>query len=439
MAQWTASDGRPVVRKPVTDWRIRKSFGFGAGQLRLAPHPASLVCRPAPALAGLDAVAAEWRELGWTGSFRSALRPAAGVGLGMLLLLALSAEFRDRPVDFTDLRIVDFEVPEPPIVEPPAPAPSLAARAASTAAPAPAPVEVIPEPAPVVALVAPEMPRIAAISMPEIVDPVRPQAPAPLPPPGPVRETPRPQVHIEALERPALPHPQLAALPTRTVTERPRSAVHTAVAIDPVATRSETRPPRSAPIRTLRARPSLAAAPGRAPVSLAPIAVAGSPGGPPPRKSRRSTGTARPTPPRRASSARPAVLAAVAFGSGPAEGATVEAAHSFARNPRSELAVAGGARNEVDSRLAGVPLSALTACVSDREEDALKLNLLAAVSHTTECSNRAGRYHFVETKNLNAFLMWIERSPRRAPADRCVELRHAIACLQAAKAYGGST
>jgi hypothetical protein len=35
----------------------------------------------------------------------------------------------------------------------------------------------------------------------------------------------------------------------------------------------------------------------------------------------------------------------------------------------------------------------------------------------------------VETKNLNAFLMWIERNPSRRAADRCVELRLALECL----------
>jgi hypothetical protein len=77
----------------------------------------------------------------------------------------------------------------------------------------------------------------------------------------------------------------------------------------------------------------------------------------------------------------------------------------------------------------GVPLGSLAACVSDREEDALKLEVMAAAGVRSDCASRAGRYRLVETKNLNAFLMWIERNPSRKPADRCVELRLALECL----------
>ena len=41
-----------------------------------------------------------------------------------------------------------------------------------------------------------------------------------------------------------------------------------------------------------------------------------------------------------------------------------------------------------------------------------------------------GSYRFVETKNLNAFLMWVERSAGRAQADRCQELAFALECLE---------
>jgi hypothetical protein len=77
----------------------------------------------------------------------------------------------------------------------------------------------------------------------------------------------------------------------------------------------------------------------------------------------------------------------------------------------------------------GVPLGSLAACVSDREEDSLKLEVMAAAGHRTSCSSRAGNYRFVETKNLNAFLMWIERAPSRKAADRCIELKLALECL----------
>jgi hypothetical protein len=55
---------------------------------------------------------------------------------------------------------------------------------------------------------------------------------------------------------------------------------------------------------------------------------------------------------------------------------------------------------------------------------------MSAVTTQRECISAAGRYRFVETKNLNAFLMWIERAPSRVEADRCVELGLALDCLR---------
>jgi hypothetical protein len=80
--------------------------------------------------------------------------------------------------------------------------------------------------------------------------------------------------------------------------------------------------------------------------------------------------------------------------------------------------------------LAGVPLGSLASCVSDREEDRLKRRVIAALRGPAQCASSAGRFRFVETKNLNAFLMWTERSARRREADRCGELELALACLR---------
>jgi hypothetical protein len=77
-----------------------------------------------------------------------------------------------------------------------------------------------------------------------------------------------------------------------------------------------------------------------------------------------------------------------------------------------------------------VALGTLAACVSDREEDRLKLAVMAAAGNRSECTSRAGRYHLVETKNLNAFLMWIQRSKSSVPGDRCMELELALDCLR---------
>jgi hypothetical protein len=78
-----------------------------------------------------------------------------------------------------------------------------------------------------------------------------------------------------------------------------------------------------------------------------------------------------------------------------------------------------------------VPLGSLSACVSDAQELALKQRLLSAVGARHECSSRAGRWRFLQTRNLNSFLVWVERAPQRAAGDRCSELSHAIACVQA--------
>jgi hypothetical protein len=82
-----------------------------------------------------------------------------------------------------------------------------------------------------------------------------------------------------------------------------------------------------------------------------------------------------------------------------------------------------------DPAVRGVPLASLAACVSDRTEDALKQQVVAAVRDRAHCQSPHGRYHFVETKNVNAFLMRIERATRRQPGDRCEELTFALDCL----------
>ena len=82
--------------------------------------------------------------------------------------------------------------------------------------------------------------------------------------------------------------------------------------------------------------------------------------------------------------------------------------------------------------VAGVPLGDLAACLSDREEDRLKQAVVAAVTTQDECISSKGTYRFIETKNLNAFLMWIDRAPARPISDRCVELGYALECLQSA-------
>jgi len=87
-------------------------------------------------------------------------------------------------------------------------------------------------------------------------------------------------------------------------------------------------------------------------------------------------------------------------------------------------------RRTRDPGLRGVPLGSLSACVSDELEDSLKRKVISAVTTRKECASEAGTYRFVETRNLNSFLMTIERAGARAPGDRCTELRLALECLQ---------
>jgi hypothetical protein len=85
--------------------------------------------------------------------------------------------------------------------------------------------------------------------------------------------------------------------------------------------------------------------------------------------------------------------------------------------------------------LSGVPLGELQACVTDREEDRLKGAVVAAAKTQGECVSSKGTYRFVETKNVNAFLMWIDRAPSRRVEDRCAELRYALECLQSSSRH----
>jgi hypothetical protein len=79
--------------------------------------------------------------------------------------------------------------------------------------------------------------------------------------------------------------------------------------------------------------------------------------------------------------------------------------------------------------LRGVALSDLLPCVSDARELEMKQRTVAAALNRPLCESPAGRFHFVETKNVNAFLMRIEQAPGRRTGDRCEELTLAIDCL----------
>jgi hypothetical protein len=77
-----------------------------------------------------------------------------------------------------------------------------------------------------------------------------------------------------------------------------------------------------------------------------------------------------------------------------------------------------------------VPLSSLPSCFSDAEEESLKQKVLATVEVQVECNSQAGIWRFLQTRNLNAFLINVKRDPGRPQGNRCDELRLALECLR---------
>lgn len=118
--------------------------------------------------------------------------------------------------------------------------------------------------------------------------------------------------------------------------------------------------------------------------------------------------------------------------------------HVAAASAARETALEIRARVREQARADGwdeVPLDALPACSPPEREDALKKRILLASSGRGqhECSHSSGRYRFLETRNLNAFLMWsrpnqASLSRNDSARDVCDVLESALLCLE-----GGST
>ncbi len=86
-----------------------------------------------------------------------------------------------------------------------------------------------------------------------------------------------------------------------------------------------------------------------------------------------------------------------------------------------------------------VPLDELPACSPPERQDQLKKRILLATTaqRARECSHPDGQYRFLETRNLNAFLMWSRTNPESAFAQRpardvCDVLERALVCLEGA-------
>ena len=443
--------------------RIEGLYGSGAARIALCSE-AFHVGDPDDSLrrAG-ELFVNDLRELG----FRRALGlGGAPVVALVLLVMYLAASALFRPVhEASDIELVPFEVarvvPPPPAVleRPPAPARELEP-----------PAVVKPEPPPAVAK--PEPPTVAKPVPPPAV-PLK--TPKPPPPERKLRREPPPAPAPPPRARPRVEMDRLAAVPPPQAPEpgrRQRAAAERAnaprsrVALAPLAaapalnpgpeaaeprTRQRFRVPAGAPsasaprvrvdampasmdrvavepTRTRRQR--VAPAPRRPSQALRPeLAVTASQrlpeGDSPPRTGRAARVAASPKTTRR----RPTVDVA-------ALGAMADRAPGGAPSTRSVRLAAAAApqgpagRQSPDEELRGVSLGSLAACRSDADEDLLKQRVVAAVTTQKECLSRAGHYRFLQTGNLNSFLMWVERSSGRTEADRCVELRHALECLK---------
>lgn len=431
-------------------YRLRHTYGHGAAKLPLAPVFArSPYARPESLGASLDQAA---HELGRAGPVQLAARAAGVAALtiaGAIILSVWAAPLFAPPQDDPGPELVlvvneplDEEelVPAPPAEpEPALPEPEPEPEPEQIAAEPEPPPPVTPEPPPppvrVVKRAPPPLPAMPA--------PVEPPPAEEIPSAAPVRvvrapvKRPPAVVSIDPLSPPpAMPStdPAPAPPPTRSASRAPaanRPALPALADFAPIGDASAA-PGEAAALATRAVRTNVVAragAPSR-PLAFAAVAPAAPPAaydedGTLPALATRSV-AARARSASAAPSARPTNMGFAAAAT-PGARTADRTAPASARGERAAVARATSAAP--DENLAAVPLGSLAACASDREEDERKLDLLAAVKGRTECRSRAGRYRFVETKNLNAFLMWIERAPSRVAVDRCVELRLALECL----------
>ena len=394
------------------DRLVRLRYGYGAGRVCLRIQPYRRETSVSLGRARLDR-----GNLAW-----------AGCALAIAALLAFSAWYtltgeRDAPLD---LRVVPFETASLPAERVPLPTPE-----------PPLLPEVLTEPD----LAAPELPverarqvlpLVVAVAVAEDLPPKSerpPTRPTRFPPPA----SPEARVRIKPLPRTAPQSEAEESGEARASTSRPPPPSHAQALRPTVGVAPLPRP------TSLATDPQLAGAPAaRRPVRRGPsprqlrqqhpdLLAAAAPGAGPEPVSR-SSRAALPRPGRSAANAGPRPTLAGHAGIETPGPSTLASARVRERAP------APGQPAREDERpgrtLRGVPLGSLASCVTDREEEALKRKLLATIRNETECKSAAGLYRFLETKNLNAFLMWIERAESRGEADRCVELSLARECLK---------
>jgi len=460
----------------MSSWRVDQHYGFGAAQIPIRPEPHS--SEMLGLMEGAVYLAGELVAGGPVATMRRLVGQTPAILLGLLLFAAFIVTLAQDRTDQSPIEIVLFDtaetipepVPEEVLIPPPLPAPVEIAKLpppkvvapklppppqlAEKPKPPPPPTIARPKPKPALRP-KPVIPQIAKIETPRISQQqrveravrerpdlvARPRVAIDVSKPVLAAESPRPRMDRVArasVDRSISPRlmPGLAA-PAEPKAELPQRSFRVASAKPVAGQRPRALPglapapgPREpAPVlpdrsmrRTAGPRPAtspsarrIAPSLDRAPVPAAPAMAVTEP--------RRST---RPSP-------RPTTRR-VAHPAASIGRATTASAVSPTRASRSGRATPMVSRGTSGDRpgVAGVPLGDLAACLSDREEDRLKQAVVAAVTTQEECVSKKGTYRFIETKNLNAFLMWIDRAPARAVSDRCVELGFALECLESA-------
>ncbi len=411
----------------MTTSAIRRRYGWGAGRLCIESQHTRYHSTP-PLLP-------------------NASSGAATVLVGGLAVFALIRAIQPPEEPPSEIQIVQLQdIPEPPPREPPPPEPEPEPVVVAKAEPPPKP-KLVKKPDPPKRREKPApKPKPEAVRIEPEPAPMWKSAPITPPPPKPKAEPPpparRPPPKVEPVKPIPMPEPEVAesapAWKPVAIAEAPKpKAAAPKVSID--AVRAPSSAPPELPSRQASLPPGVPAAPKtivrKAPAGLRPVIPAAP-------SADTSADSAAPSYSR--SAAPTPVTAPVTYRAQP-KGVAMPGVSNTASS--RDYAAATGARGKVDrpgveaprqeagrsqpnARLRGVPLGSLAACRTDRLEDDLKQKVLAAVRNREECSSSAGHYRFVETKNLNAFLMWIERAPGRAEGDRCAELSYALSCLR---------
>jgi hypothetical protein len=401
---------------------VVQRFGHGAMRLCIAGAP----YRPELPLARSLA-----RDTG------TALALGAALTVGVVPLLRRDADEKDVT------RIALLEPPTPPAprepdpirqAEPeptppappqqdqlaaPEPAPAPVAPAKPEPPPvAPAPARARPEPPPARALPAPEaQPRVVARA-PKKPEPAKPAAPRIDPAPL-AAEGPRPEPFETVRSDRAAP----------AFAARPPAPPALPAALDPIVEDTAELAPEPPTPRAAAPRADVARRPSPVQVAALPASLATE--APAAAAAPSARASVAPAAPAAAAAARKRNPAAFVAAAAPAAAQASPAPAPPVRGAPSGAPAENPAERPARPALRGVPLGQLRACHSEREEDALKLRLLAVAPAPGECASGAGRYRLIETRNLNAFLMWIESAPERTAGDRCDELRHALACFGA--------